>query len=110
MKKIMNWMLAAILVCGASVFTSCDSKDNPITPTVNSGKCTRVEVIYRITSPKTNYDYFEGKIALKSGNEVKEIKKLLTFVEQQNESYNVNDIAAFPVEEAICLHYGIKEL
>jgi len=110
MKKIMNWMLAAILVCGASVFTSCDSKDNPITPTVNIGKCTRVEVIYRITSPKTNYDYFEGKIALKSGNEVKEIKKLLTFVEQQNESYNVNDIAAFPVEEAICLHYGIKEL
>jgi len=69
-----------------------------------------VEVIYRITSPKTNYDYFEGKIALKSGNEVKEIKKLLPFVEQQNEGYNVNDIAAFPAEEAICLHYGIKEL
>lgn len=31
MKKIMNWMLAAILVCGASVFTSCmnDTIDNP---------------------------------------------------------------------------------
>ena len=103
-------MLAAILICGASVFTSCSNSDNPVTPPVNTKKCTRVEVIYRITSPKTNYDYFEGKIALKSGNEVKEIKKLLTFAEQQNESYNVNDIAAFPVEEAICLHYGIKEL
>ena len=110
MKKLMNWMLATILICGASVFTSCSQADEPVTPPVDNKKCSRVEVIYRITSPKTNYDYFEGKIALKSGNEVKEIKKLLTFAEQQNEGYNVNDIAAFPVEEAICLHYGIKEL
>ena len=110
MKKLMNWMLATILICGASVFTSCSQADEPVTPPVDNKKCSRVEVIYRITSPKTNYDYFEGKFALKSGNEVKEIKKLLTFAEQQNESYNVNDIAAFPVEEAICLHYGIKEL
>jgi len=31
MKKIMNWVLAATLVCGASVFTACtsDSSDNP---------------------------------------------------------------------------------
>lgn len=29
MKKIMNWMLAAILICGVSVFTACTSnKDN----------------------------------------------------------------------------------
>ena len=109
MKKFMNWMLAAILICGASVFTSCTNSDNPVTPPVKTKKCTRAEVIYRITSPKTNYDYFEGKIALKSGNEVKEIKKLLTFVEQQNEGYNINDITTFPVEEAICLHYGIKD-
>ena len=105
----MNWMLAAILICGASVFTSCSNSDNPVTPPVNTKKCTRAEVIYRITSPKTNYTFFEGKIALKSGNEVKEIKKLLTFVEQQNEGYNINDITTFPVEEAICLHYGIKD-
>ena len=110
MKKFMNWMLATILICGASVFTSCSNSDDPVTPPVNTKKCSRVAVIYRITSPKTNYTFFEGKIALKNGNEVKEIKKLLPFVEQQNELYNVNDIAAFPVEEAICLHYGIKEL
>ena len=32
MRKIMQWMLAATLVCGASVFTSCssDSDDNPV--------------------------------------------------------------------------------
>ena len=30
MKKMMNWMLAATLICGASVFTSCsESSDNP---------------------------------------------------------------------------------
>ena len=30
MKKLMNWMLAATLICGASVFTSCsESSDNP---------------------------------------------------------------------------------
>ena len=110
MKKIMNWMLATILICGASVFTSCSNSDEPVTPPVNTKKCTRAEVIYRITSPKTNYTFFEGKIALKNGNEVKEIKKLLTFAEQQNEGYNINDITTFPVEEAICLHYGIKEL
>ena len=31
MKKIMNWVLAAILICGACVFTSCSSdEDNPV--------------------------------------------------------------------------------
>ena len=32
MKKIMNWVLAAILVCGASVFMACtiDNADNPV--------------------------------------------------------------------------------
>lgn len=65
MKKLMNWMLATILICGASVFTSCSNSDDPVTPSVDNKKCTRVEVIYSITSPKTNYDYFEGKIALK---------------------------------------------
>jgi len=32
MKKYFNLMLAAILVCGASVFTSCMNDDNPVTP------------------------------------------------------------------------------
>ena len=35
----MNWMLAAILICGASVFTSCSSNDdnpvNPVEPDLN---------------------------------------------------------------------------
>lgn len=109
MKKFMNWMLATILICGASVFTSCSNSDDPVTPSVDTKKCTRVQVLYRINSPKTNYTFFEGKFALKSGDEVKEITKLLAYGEGQNELYNVNDISAFPVKEAICLHYGIKE-
>ena len=34
MKKIMQWVLAATLISGASVFTSCvdDSTDNPAVP------------------------------------------------------------------------------
>ena len=33
MKQLLNWVLAAILICGASVFTSCSSnEDNPATP------------------------------------------------------------------------------
>ena len=34
MKKIFNWMLAAIITCGASVFTSCTNGngDNPVVP------------------------------------------------------------------------------
>ena len=36
MNKIMQWMLAAILICGATVFTSClSSEDNPVGPTDN---------------------------------------------------------------------------
>ena len=35
MKKMKSWVLAAILVCGASIFTSCssDEDDNPVVPT-----------------------------------------------------------------------------
>ena len=32
MKKIMNWVIAAIITCGASVFTSCTVSDNPAQP------------------------------------------------------------------------------
>ena len=36
MRKIMNWMLAAIITCGASVFTSCTNDDNPaVEPDLN---------------------------------------------------------------------------
>lgn len=108
MNKLMNGLLATTLIWAASVFTSCSNSDDPVKPTVDK-KCTSMEVIYRIKSPKTNYTFFEGKYALKSGDEVKEIDKLPTFAEELSQFYDVKGIAAFPVEEAICLHYGIKD-
>ena len=107
MKKIMNWMLAAILVCGATVFTSCSKADDPVTPTVDNKKCARVHVLYKITNERDNDTFFVGKFALKSGNEVKEKQRL--FAVNTNGGYNVNEIAAFPVEEAVCLHYDVKD-
>ena len=108
MNKLMNGLLATTLIWAASVFTSCSNSDDPVKPTVDK-KCTSMEVIYRIKSPKTNYTFFEGKYALKSGDEVKEINELPTFAEELSQFYDVKGIAAFPVEEAICLHYGIKD-
>ena len=35
MKKIMNLVLAATLICGATTFTSCTNEDNPATPDLN---------------------------------------------------------------------------
>ena len=29
MKKLMLWMMAAILICGANVFTACGNADDP---------------------------------------------------------------------------------
>ena len=31
MQKIIQWMMAAILICGASVFTACSNDDNSST-------------------------------------------------------------------------------
>jgi hypothetical protein len=35
MKKMMHWMLAAILICGTTTFTSCTNDDNPVKPDLN---------------------------------------------------------------------------
>ena len=35
MKRLMQWMLAAILICGSTVFTSCSKDDNPVNPADN---------------------------------------------------------------------------
>ena len=35
MKKVLSWAFAAALICGASVFTSCSTDDNPVNPADN---------------------------------------------------------------------------
>ena len=44
MKKLMYFMLAAIITCGASVFTSCNNEDNPAEPMQKVGVPTQAEV------------------------------------------------------------------
>ena len=104
MKKYFGLMLAAIMICGASVFTSCGNADDPV-----DLKCARVTVVYRINNPKTNLDFFDGKYAIKNGDEVKEINKLYPFIPEFSEAYRISEIAEFPVEQAVCLHYGVKD-
>ena len=45
MRKIMNWVLAATLICGASVFTSCTANDANDNPSQEQAKKDRKEFI-----------------------------------------------------------------
>ena len=45
MNKIMNWVLAATLICGASVFTSCTANDTNDNPSQEQAKKDRKEFI-----------------------------------------------------------------
>ncbi len=103
---VMKWKALRQREDGSTYTATFEMKKIELSP--SDYKCSRVEVIYRITSPKTNYTFFEGKYAVKSGGEVT-IDKLPTFAGGYNSGYNVTDITTFPVEEAICLHYGIKD-
>ena len=38
MKKMMNWVMAAALICSSTVFTSCSKDDNPVNPADNLAK------------------------------------------------------------------------
>ena len=35
MNRLMQWVMAAILICGVTTFTSCTNEDNPVTPDLN---------------------------------------------------------------------------
>ena len=45
MKKMMNWVLAATLVCGASVFTSCSSDNSDNAGSIEQAKKNRKEFV-----------------------------------------------------------------
>ena len=50
MKKMINLVLAATLICGASVFTSCDNNsDNPVNPDPSETTEPRINKIFRST-------------------------------------------------------------
>ena len=45
MKKIMHWVLAATLVCGASVFTSCSNDNSDNAGSIEQAKNNRKEFV-----------------------------------------------------------------
>ena len=110
MKKYFGLMLAAIMICGASVFTSCGNVDDPATESV-SKKCTRFTVVYRINSPKANLDFFDGKYAIKNGDEVKEIDKLYSFIPENRKSWtylSIPDNGPNPLDRYVKTDYSLK--
>jgi len=102
MKKIFNWMLAAFLVCGASVtISSCGDDDEPTTK-----KCARVEVKYSLTTAKDNKTFFVGKYATWSGDEKEDPTTIIGT--ETNGDYS-NKVSTFPRKEDFFIHYGVKE-
>ena len=63
MKKMLNWMLAAILtISSASVVSSCSNEDTPAWDGKNV--CTNYTVEYNFVHPATNSKYFVTKWAV----------------------------------------------
>ena len=49
MKKIQYWMLAAVIICGSSIFGSCsDNNDNPVNPVDEEAQKVRTELVAHI--------------------------------------------------------------
>ena len=76
MKKVIQWVMAATLVCGSSLFTACvtDYGDNPVTPGVTI-------VIDKANFPDDNFreyllgqDY--GKDGVRTGREIMNITEM----------------------------------
>ena len=113
MKKIMrstfgrlfnkNWMLAAILICGASVLASCSNSDDPV---VTTKKCARVAVKYWLKTAKENNTFFVGKYATWSGD-IKEDPTAIIGIET-NGDYS-NKVSTFPRNEDLFIHFDVKE-
>ena len=48
MKKVMNWVLAATFICGASMFTACTANETNDNPTQEQAKRDRAEFISHV--------------------------------------------------------------
>ena len=101
MKKIFNWMLAAILICGASVVTtSCGNDDEEnqepkLTP--NTYEVTLSAVLPESAAPFCNLklEYVdangkEGSITVKAGDESEEMNDKLKAVYEDRKDFIIN--------------------
>ena len=103
---MMNWMIAAILICGASMVSSCFYVDNPV-ETIPV-KCTNYSVSFKFDAPAENNAFFQTKYAWWSGDtQHGPIGVYGTFVSQ---TYPVTENITFPAKEAFYLHYKVKDV
>ena len=102
MKRIFNWMLAAILTCGATaVATSCsDDDDKP------DKKCSRIEVKFNFANPAENANYFDARYAWSSNGTLNGPMKATTAT--ISKSYALSQNINFPTKESFYLHYAVK--
>jgi hypothetical protein len=107
---IMKWKALRMDADGNTFYSTFEMVKTADASDVDVTKCTRATVQYWLSSPKTNYTFFEGKYAIWSGDEKQGPTSLIPFTDGENSFYQVNNISTFPHEEAYFLHYGVKDL
>lgn len=76
MKKILTWVLAATLICGTTVFTSCSKDDDDVVKTVKKEYFTQWNSCEALTALKA---YVEDVTNPNSPNFIKEEDRIATF-------------------------------
>ena len=74
MNRLMQWVMAAALICSSTVFTSCSKQDNPVNPADNLAE--------RILGKWMDYEA-DGQPALTTG------KMVVTFVSPTKALYGL---------------------
>ena len=108
MKKLMNWMIAAILLCGTSVMTSCFIDDNPVDIPEIYAKCASYSVSFKFEAPVANNAFFQTRYAWWNG-ETKH-GPLTAYGNFISQTYPSKDDLTFPAQEAFFLHYKVKDV
>ena len=65
MKKMMHWVLAATLICGASMFTSCSVNDDNSSKTANENRKEFIKHKLRQVTSKRHLSCKEIRFAIK---------------------------------------------
>ena len=107
MKKMLNWMLAAILtISSASVVSSCSNEDTPAWDGKNV--CTNYTVEYNFVHPATNSKYFVTKWAVWSLDNKREPVPVYSQTVSGGHSQGKADIT-FPAKESFFVNAIVKE-
>ena len=107
MKKMMNWMLAAILaISSASFVSSCSNEDVPVYDGLNV--CASYTVEYNFVHPAANSKYFVTKWALWTSQEKRDPLKVYSKTVSGGYSFTKDDVT-FPAHESFFVHAAVKD-